>query len=43
MGGVRCLTEEIPTDPGDQLYMEIDQNIERDPDCVRRDVSASVR
>lgn len=34
LGGARCVTPELPTDPGDQIYVEIPANIALDPDCV---------
>lgn len=35
VGGDFCLTQEIPTDPGDRIYVEIPANISLDPDCRR--------
>lgn len=34
LGGARCITPELPTDPGDDIYVEIPANIALDPDCV---------
>lgn len=34
LGGARCITPELPTDPGDHIYVEIPANIALDPDCV---------
>lgn len=34
LGGARCTTPELPTDPGDEVYVEIPANIALDPDCV---------
>lgn len=34
LGGGRCVTPELPTDPGDDVYVELPANIALDPDCV---------
>ena len=34
--GVWCLVDEVLVDPGEELLVEVDPNIERDPDCRRR-------
>jgi len=36
IGGDRCVTDEIPVDPGDQLYLEIPQNLRGSAVCIRR-------
>ena len=36
LGGDRCITREMPVDPGDRLYLEIPQNLATAAVCVRR-------
>lgn len=36
LGGERCITRELPVDPGDRLYLEIPQNLSMGGLCVRR-------
>ncbi|UCC25900.1 MAG: hypothetical protein JSU98_02145 [Gemmatimonadales bacterium] len=36
LGGERCVTDEIPVDPGDRIYLEIPQNLSRSGACIRR-------
>lgn len=36
LGGERCVTREMPVDPGDRLYLEIPQNLTTGGFCVRR-------
>lgn len=35
LGGERCVTREMVADPGDEIYMEVAQQLSRDPDCSR--------
>ncbi|HSG48306.1 MAG TPA: hypothetical protein VLA43_10870 [Longimicrobiales bacterium] len=41
LGGERCLTREMPVDPGDQLYLEIPIDLSRGGLCVRRQTQST--
>lgn len=36
LAGDRCVTREMMVDPGDRIYLQIESDLSRDPECIRR-------